>query len=72
MKMRQIVGYCCIALLLITSNIFAESSKEKHTQTYSNGKWEFSFNYPRSWDSYSNSSFTEKTRGLWNVPDELS
>jgi len=70
MKKLQIIGYL-FALLLITCNAFAEGSQGEQLQTYSNRKWGFSFTYPRSWDLYSNRSFTEMTHGLWNVPNAV-
>lgn len=69
MKKLEKVGFYCIALLLLTSNTFAGGTQQ--SQTYSDSKWDFSFAYPSSWHLYDNKSFTEKTGGLWNIPDAV-
>ncbi len=71
MKKLKIPCYYYILLSLITFSAYGQDSLGDSHKIYSNNKWDFTFRYPPSWDLYSNRSFTEKTHGLWNVPDAI-
>ncbi len=70
MKKLRMVCYCAV-IFLIASSTSGWGSQGEASETYSNSQWDFSFTYPGSWDLYSNKTFTEKTHGLWNVPNAV-
>lgn len=74
MKNVSIVTISIILLMIIFSvNTRGEESQklEQEFKNYSNEKWGISFKLPSSWDIFSNEDVTQKTHGLWNVPDAI-